>query len=100
MVPFTTMPPRAPGTTPPYRGAKTSGNGRASGGATHRRSNKIVGWTALMGPPGLPKEVVERWTEVFAKLATDPDWQQGNARIGGVAAIRSPAESDQFLREQ
>jgi tripartite-type tricarboxylate transporter receptor subunit TctC len=62
--------------------------------------NKIVGWTALMGPPGMPKEVVERWTEVFAKLAADPDWQQGNARIGGIAAIRSPAETERFVREQ
>ena len=62
--------------------------------------NKIVGWTALMGPPGLPKEVVERWTDVFAQLAKDPDWQQGNARIGGIAAIRSPAESERFVREQ
>jgi tripartite-type tricarboxylate transporter receptor subunit TctC len=62
--------------------------------------NKIVGWTALMGPPGMPKEVVERWVEVFARLAKDADWQQGNARLGGVAAIRSPAESDRFLREQ
>jgi tripartite-type tricarboxylate transporter receptor subunit TctC len=62
--------------------------------------NKIVGWTALMGPPGLPKEVVDKWVEVFAQLAKDPEWQKGNARIGGVAAIRSPAESDQFVREQ
>jgi tripartite-type tricarboxylate transporter receptor subunit TctC len=62
--------------------------------------NKIVGWTALMGPPGLPKDVVDRWTEVFARLATDADWQQGNARIGGVAAIRSPAETEKFVREQ
>ena len=62
--------------------------------------NKIVGWTALMGPPGLPKEVIDRWTGVFAKLAADPDWQQGNARIGGVAAIRSPAETERFVREQ
>jgi tripartite-type tricarboxylate transporter receptor subunit TctC len=62
--------------------------------------NKIVGWTALMGPPGLPKEVVDKWTEVFARLAQDPDWQKGNARIGGVAAIRSPADSDKFVKEQ
>jgi tripartite-type tricarboxylate transporter receptor subunit TctC len=62
--------------------------------------NKIVGWTALMGPPGLPKEVVEKWTEVFARLASDPAWQQGNARIGGIAAIRSPAETERFVREQ
>jgi tripartite-type tricarboxylate transporter receptor subunit TctC len=62
--------------------------------------NKIVGWTALMGPPGLPREVVDKWTEAFARLAKDPDWQQGNARIGGIAAIRSPAETEKFVREQ
>jgi tripartite-type tricarboxylate transporter receptor subunit TctC len=62
--------------------------------------NKIVGWTALMGPPGLPREVVEKWTETFARLARDPDWQQGNARIGGIAAIRSPADTEKFVREQ
>ena len=62
--------------------------------------NKIVGWTALMGPPGLPKEVVDKWVDVFARLAKDPEWQQGNARIGGIAAIRSPAETEKFVREQ
>ena len=62
--------------------------------------NKFVGWTALMGPPGLPKEIVNRWVDVFARLAKDAEWQQGNARIGGIAAIRSPAESEKFMREQ
>ncbi|HTN28761.1 MAG TPA: tripartite tricarboxylate transporter substrate binding protein [Burkholderiales bacterium] len=61
---------------------------------------KIVGWTALMGPPGLPRDIVERWVEVFAKLAKDPDWQAGNARLGGIAAIRSPADTEKFVREQ
>jgi len=61
---------------------------------------KIVGWTALMGPPGLPREVVDRWVEVFARLAKDPDWQSGNARLGGIAAIRSPADTEKFVREQ
>jgi tripartite-type tricarboxylate transporter receptor subunit TctC len=62
--------------------------------------NAIVGWTALMGPPGLPREVVERWTAVFQQLARDPAWQQGNARLGGIAAIRSPAETERFVRDQ
>jgi tripartite-type tricarboxylate transporter receptor subunit TctC len=61
---------------------------------------KIVGWTALMGPGRLPKAVVDRWNEVFARLAKDPEWQAGNARIGGVAAIRSPAETEKYVREQ
>ena len=61
---------------------------------------KIVGWTALMGPPGLPREIVDRWTDVFARLARDPDWQAGNAKLGGIAAIRSPAETEKYVREQ
>ena len=61
---------------------------------------KIVGWTALMGPPGLPKEVVDRWVDTFARLAKDPDWIAGNARIGGIAAIRSPAETERYVHEQ
>ena len=61
---------------------------------------KIVGWTALMGPPGLPKPIVNKWSDIFARLAQDPDWQAGNARIGGIAAIRSPAETEKYVREQ
>ena len=61
---------------------------------------KIVGWTALMGPAGMAKPAVDTWVKVFAQLARDPDWQAGNARIGGIAAIRPPAESYQFVREQ
>ncbi len=61
---------------------------------------KIVGWTALMGPAGLPKAIVDKWADVFQKLAKDPDWQAGNARIGGIAAIRSPAEMEKYVREQ
>lgn len=61
---------------------------------------KIVGWTALMGPPGLPRALVDRWADVFQKLAKDPDWQAGNARIGGIASIRSPAETEKYVREQ
>ena len=62
--------------------------------------NKIVGWTALVGPPGLPKEVVDKWVDVFKKIANDPGWQAGNAHLGGIAAIRSPAETEKFIREQ
>ena len=61
---------------------------------------KIVGWTALMGPPGLPKDVVDKWVDVFARLAKDPDWQSGNAKLGGIAAIRSREETEKFVREQ
>jgi tripartite-type tricarboxylate transporter receptor subunit TctC len=62
--------------------------------------NKIVGWTLLVGPPGMPKEVVDKWVDVFRKVASDPGWQAGNAHLGGIAAIRPPAETEKFVREQ
>ena len=61
---------------------------------------RITGWTALMGPPKMSRTAVDRWTETLAKLASDPDWLAGNARIGGIAAIRSPAETEAFVRDQ
>ena len=61
---------------------------------------RITGWTALMGPPGMAKEAVDKWIGVLGKLASDPDWLAGNARIGGIPAIRSPAETENFVRDQ
>ena len=61
---------------------------------------RITGWTAFMGPPGMSKEASDKWAEVLAKLANDPDWIAGNAKIGGIPAIRSAAETEKFVREQ
>ncbi|MBI3375835.1 MAG: tripartite tricarboxylate transporter substrate binding protein [Betaproteobacteria bacterium] len=61
---------------------------------------KITGWSALMGPPGLPREVTDKWAEVLAKIAQDPEWLAGNARLGGIPSIRSPSETETFVREQ
>ena len=61
---------------------------------------KLAAWSALAGPPGLPHEVVERWTDVLGKLARDRDWLGGLEKLGAVAAIRSPADTERFVREQ
>ncbi|HTQ73721.1 MAG TPA: tripartite tricarboxylate transporter substrate binding protein [Burkholderiales bacterium] len=61
---------------------------------------RLAAWSALAGPPRLPKEVVQRWTGVLAKLARDPDWVARNEKLGGIPAIRSPAETEEFVREQ
>lgn len=59
-----------------------------------------MGWSGLYGPPGLPPEVVNRWVEALQKIAVDPDWLRGNEAIAGIPAIRSPAETEKFAREQ
>ena len=61
---------------------------------------RITGWSALMGPPGMAKEAVDKWTEVLGKLASDPEWLAGNAKLGGIPAIRSPTDTEKFVREQ
>lgn len=61
---------------------------------------KLAAWSALMAPPGLPKDVVERWTEALTKVAQDPGWLEGTRKIGGIPAIRSPADTERFVREQ
>lgn len=61
---------------------------------------RITGWSALMGPPGMAKDAVARWMDALGKIATDPDWLAGNAKIGGIPAIRSQADTEKFVREQ
>ena len=60
----------------------------------------LVGWSALAGPRELPREVVERWSKVMAQLARDPGWIAGNEKLGGVPAVRSPQETEAFVRNQ
>lgn len=57
-------------------------------------------WSALAGPPGLPRDVVDQWAQALQKLASDPGWLAGNEKLGGIPAIRAPAETEQFVREQ
>ena len=61
---------------------------------------RITGWSALLGPPRMAKDAVTKWLEVLARLATDPDWLGGNAKLGSIPAIRSPADTEKFMREQ
>lgn len=61
---------------------------------------RLAAWSALAGPSKLPREVVARWSDVMAKLAHDPGWLAGNEKLGGIPAVRSPAETDRFVRDQ
>jgi len=65
-----------------------------------REMENLVGWSALAGPRELPPEVVERWASAMAQLARDPDWIAGNRKLAGVPAVRSPAETQAFVRAQ
>ncbi len=60
----------------------------------------IVGWSALYGPPGLPKEVVERWVEVLNAAAKDSAWIAATEKAGSTPRVLSPAATEKFAGEQ
>jgi len=60
----------------------------------------VSGWSALYGPPDLPKEVIDRWTEVLAKVKADPEWSGQPTKRGSVPTIMSPAETKSFVEKQ
>ena len=60
----------------------------------------LAAWSALAGPLHLPRDVTERWTDALAKLARDAAWLAGVEKLGGIAAVRSPIDTDRFVRDQ
>jgi tripartite-type tricarboxylate transporter receptor subunit TctC len=62
---------------------------------------QLAAWSALAGPRGLPPlGVVGAWSDVMAKLAHDPAYLAAVEKLGAIPAVRSPAETDKFVREQ
>jgi tripartite-type tricarboxylate transporter receptor subunit TctC len=61
---------------------------------------RLAAWSVLAAPPRLPRDLVEQWAQVTAKLARDPGWLAGVEKLGGIAAVRSPMETDKFVRDQ
>jgi tripartite-type tricarboxylate transporter receptor subunit TctC len=61
---------------------------------------KVMGWSGLYGPPGLPSEVVEKWQNVLKEVAKTSAWLNGNDTVGAIPAIRSPADTETFAKEQ
>jgi tripartite-type tricarboxylate transporter receptor subunit TctC len=61
---------------------------------------QVIGWSALVGPPGLPQDVVATWREALPRIAADPEWQKLVANTGSSPDVRSPEDTRTFLQEQ
>jgi len=59
----------------------------------------VVGWSGLMGPPGMDPEAVKFWTGILAETKNDKAWQDSVKRAGSVPSIWSSTETTKFLRE-
>ena len=57
-------------------------------------------WAGLIGPAGLPKDIVHRVSNEVAKIVRDPTIRERLARDGYEPVGNSPAEYEQFMREE
>ncbi len=60
----------------------------------------VIGWSALYGPPGLGKDVTDRWTETLAAAAKDPQWIAATEKAGSIARVMTPANTEKFASDQ
>lgn len=60
----------------------------------------IIGWSALYGPPGLPKEVVDRWSAALTQVAKDPAWITATEKAGSIPRVLGPATTEHYAAEQ
>lgn len=65
-----------------------------------RDMQQLQGWSALLGPPGMPAEVVARWRAVLDHVVDDPEWQAGTEALGAAPRIRAIPDPAQYLRQQ
>ena len=65
-----------------------------------RDMQQLQGWSALLGPAGMPAEVVERWRGLLDKVAADPEWQAGTEALGAVGRIQAIKDPTHYLRQQ
>jgi tripartite-type tricarboxylate transporter receptor subunit TctC len=62
--------------------------------------NVILGWSGLWGPPGLPKDVTDKWVGVLTKLKSDKRWIEATEKLGSVPYILPPEATKAFVKKQ
>jgi tripartite-type tricarboxylate transporter receptor subunit TctC len=60
----------------------------------------LLSWSALFGPPHLPKVVVDAWEKAMKGIQKDPTWLKLTKQLGSIPKVTSPAETRAFMDEQ
>lgn len=61
---------------------------------------RIIGWSALYGPPKMDKKIIAVWGDTLQKIGQDPQWINATEKIGSVPHIKSPEETAMYVKEQ
>ncbi len=61
---------------------------------------RIIGWSALYGPPKMDKKMIAIWGDTLQKVGKDSQWIGATERVGSVPHIKSPEDTAQYVKEQ
>lgn len=61
---------------------------------------RIIGWSALYGPPKMDRKLIAVWGDTLQKVAKDAQWINATERIGSVPHIKSPEDTATYVKEQ
>lgn len=57
-----------------------------------------IGWSGLLGPPGMDAEAQKFWVKLLGEVKNDKGWQDAVKRLGSVPSIWSPEETKTFMQ--
>ena len=60
----------------------------------------VTGWSAIYGPPGMPADVIAKWTDTLQKLKADNGWNKMTKGLGNIVDVRSPADTKAYVKAQ
>ncbi len=61
---------------------------------------KIIGWSAIYGPPDLPDDVVAKWVDTLQQLKESAGWLRLTKGLGNIVNVLGPDETRAFVEEQ
>jgi len=61
---------------------------------------RLVGWTGIAGPDGLPDDIAATWGEWLAEATSDEEFVSKMEARGSVIRLMDPVESQEFIETQ
>lgn len=61
---------------------------------------KLSGWSALVGPRGMPAPVLAKWQDALKRVARDPEWLRTIPQFGSSGILFDAKAAEKFAKEQ
>lgn len=68
--------------------------------AGYPQLERVNGWNALYGPPGMPATLVQQWTRLLDGLGKNPAWLAGVRNVGSIPNVMSPDDTRRYVGDQ